>query len=120
MLLTVCARFGVHPISFLAPLEVFPVRSGFASSRFREVDSTSLPFLHESFQRKMRFRSRFVLLESGPQAHSATGGSAPQTDRPVEDQQCPLSAASCPDTCSLVCFSDRTAGDQSPYCAPDS
>src|SRR5215510_1735133 len=106
-------------ISSPAPLEVFPVRSGFASSRFREVHSTSLPFLHESFQRKMRFRLHFVLLASGPQAHSATGGSAPQTDRPVEDQQCPLSAASCPDTCSLVFFSDRTAGDQLPCCAPD-
>src|SRR5262245_26977286 len=35
-------------ISFPAPLEVFPVRSGFASSRFREVDSKNLlPYAHE-------------------------------------------------------------------------
>src|SRR5205823_2979417 len=83
-------EFIVRSICFPAPLEVSPVRSGFASSRFREVDSTSLPLPHRSIQKKMCFRSPFVLLYSGLQAHSATGGSAPQTDRPVVDQQHPL------------------------------
>src|SRR5690349_52066 len=122
MLLTVGARFRVHlDITFLStPLEVFPVRTGFVSSRFREADPTPLPSVRRSIQRKMRFRLPSVLLEPEPRAHPATCGSAPQTDRLVEDQQCPCLAASYPDTCSLVSFSDRIAGDQSPCCAPDS
>src|SRR4029453_18275322 len=104
-------------ISFLALLGVFPFRSGFASSPFRQVGSTSWPFLHKLVQRKMRFRSNFVLLETGSQAHSATGGSAPQKERLVEDPQRPSLAASCPNMCSRVFFSARIAGDQSPCCA---
>src|SRR5690348_12186737 len=122
MLLTVGARFRVHlDVTFLStPLEVSPVRNGFAFSRFREADPTSLPSVRKSIQRKMRFQSLSVLLEPEPRAHPATCGSAPQTDRLVEDQQCPCLAASCPDMCSLVSFSDRIAGGQSPGCAPDS
>src|SRR5438105_4519245 len=101
-------------------LEVFPVQIGCASSRSREVDSTSLTFVHRSIQRKMRFRSSFVLLQSAPQAHLATSGSAPQTNKLAEDQPCRLPDPGCGDTSSPFFFSDRSAGDQSPCFAPDS
>src|SRR6266576_2008393 len=99
MFLPVCAWFRVHLAFnlFSVPLEVFPVPSGFASLRFREVDSTSLPFVHKLILRKMRFQSHFVLPELEPQAHSARGGPAPQRDRLVEGRQCPLPAPSCAD-----------------------
>src|SRR4051794_15511654 len=98
--------------SFPAPLEVFQVLSGFASSRSRGADSTSSLLPHTSIQRKTRFRSHFVRPESGPRAHSATHGFAPQTDTLVEDRQCPLPAPGYRDTRSLVFFSGRTAGDR--------
>src|SRR5438132_3352087 len=100
------SEFIRPPVSFApSPLEVFPVRSGSASSRFREVDPTSLPFVHTSIQRKMQFRSHFVHLGSGPQARFATRGTAPQTGTLVEGRQCRLLAAGRADTCLLFFFS---------------
>src|SRR3954470_8263799 len=98
--------------SFPAPLEVFPVRNEFASSRSRGADSTSSLLPHTSIQRKMQFRLHFVRLGSGPRAHSATRGFAPQTDTLVDDRQCPLAAPGYRDTRSLVFFSGRTADDR--------
>jgi len=68
LLLAVGARFRVHlEITFLSAfLDVSPAQSGFAFSPFREADSTSLPFLRKSIQKKMRFRSTSVLRGAKP------------------------------------------------------